>query len=479
MNLKKQHSLIYTAYIPLGLFLLNLILKIIYLNYGSLSGDEPFTVFHAQMDFNRFSEILVHENNPPLYFILLHYWIKLFGISTFSVRFIPYIFSCLTVLFIYKLGKKHFNFRITILTSLIFTFSNFHIYFSHETRVYSLFALLTVMSMHYFLSLIKDTSSKKFLILIILTNVTLIYSHFFGFFVLAIQGLAVLFIADFRKKLFKKYVLISLATLVLYIPYIRIIIIRFSESKNGTWVNKPNWEDLYNLLWKFSNLPINTVLFIVILVSGLAVLIFKKAKTNSAYAKVIAIWFIFPYLFIYVVSQWIPMFVDRYLIFISIGFYFLIAIALNFLIPSKKLFYATSILIVGLMIFTSIPSSGRSKDFESMVNFVSKNKTENTVVYLCPSWINYGFAYYYNINFFKNYAKTNEFLNQENVFMPYNESEVEDSQLTDNITVIYIQGESELIDPDNLIYKKLEQKFSNITLNQEFEHYKISFFTNQ
>lgn len=483
MNLKKQNPLIYTVYIPLGILLLNLILKIIYLSYGSLSGDEPFTVFHAQMDFNKFSEILIHENNPPPFFILLHYWIKLFGISTFSVRFLPYIFSSLTAFFIYKIGQKHFNFRIAILTSLIFTFSNFHIYFSHETRVYSLFALLTVMSMHYFLSLIKDTSSKKLLTLLIITNALLIYSHFFGFFVLAIQGLSVLFITDFRKKLFKKYFFISLATLILYIPYIRIILFRFTESTKGTWVEKPNWEELYNLLWKFSNLPVNTVLFIVILVSGIVVYILKKEKiksiVNSEFVKVIAIWFLFPYLFIFLASQWIPMFVDRYLIFISIGFYFLIAIALNYLFTTKKLFYPISILIIGLMIFTSKPTSGRGKHFENMIDLVIKNKTENSIVYLCPGWINYGFAYYYNVNYFKNYAKTNALLNTENIFMPYNDSEINGSQLTDSVNVIYVQGWSELIDPENLIYKKLKENFSDVKLNQEYEHYKISFFSNQ
>ena len=141
---------------PAGLIILNLILKIWFIDSRDIAMDEPFTIFHAQSDFSTLFETLKNENNPPLFFILLHFWIKLFGISAFSVRILPLIFSGFTACMIYLTGKNFFTFRVGMLASLIFSFSNYHLLFAHEARVYSLFGLLTTVSMFLFFTMIRN-----------------------------------------------------------------------------------------------------------------------------------------------------------------------------------------------------------------------------------------------------------------------------------------------------------------------------------
>ncbi|HZX62210.1 MAG TPA: glycosyltransferase family 39 protein, partial [Bacteroidales bacterium] len=160
--------------IPIGLILLNFILKIFFLGSRDIAMDEPFTIFYSQVGFPALFEMLKTENNPPLFFLLLHFWIKVFSISAFSVRFLPFLFSTLTAPVIYLTGKRFFSVQSGILASLIFTFSNYHLAFSHEARVYPLFALLTCLSMYFFLSLIQNPERKPPLYLLILANVLLI-----------------------------------------------------------------------------------------------------------------------------------------------------------------------------------------------------------------------------------------------------------------------------------------------------------------
>ena len=447
-------------------------MKIVYLDFGCISGDEPFTIFYAQQDLTDLLSMFKNENNPPLHFVLLHFWIKLFGLSPFSTRFLSLLFSSATVLFIYKLAKKSFNIRVAIIASMLFTFSNYHIFFAHETRVYPLFALLTTVSMYAFLSLIKDKKNKKYFFLLAISNVLLIYSHFFGFFVFVIQGLSILSINYLRTNFLKEYSLVILITILFYIPYLNIFFTRFSSSTGGSWVSPPSFESLYNNLWAFSNEPVNTVVFLLTLVTALAFVFFKKTRTvdyNPSHSKVVLIWFLFPYLFIFSISYLIPMFLDRYLVFISIGYYLTLAIAIDYISSSKWVFYPLSIIITGMMIFTCDIKSGPDKPLKEMVNLIKQSKDANTAVYLCPSWINLGFAYHYNIEYFKDYKQLNTKLNSDNVFSIYNEKGINDSILTQKSNIIYLDSWSELVDPEGLIKKKFSKDFQVIRTDKSFD----------
>lgn len=181
---------------------LNLLVKGLFITSNSIAGDEPFSIYHAQMDVPSIIQQLTSGNNPPLYEIMLHFWIELFGISALAARLPSLIFSTLTVLFIYKLGRSFFYRRVAVTAALLFVFSDYHVLFAHEARAYALLGLLSVVSMYYYLKIVVHENFRfTFIISFVVASVILIYTHYFGLFVLWVQFVFLLF----RKDLLYKY----------------------------------------------------------------------------------------------------------------------------------------------------------------------------------------------------------------------------------------------------------------------------------
>src|ERR1700758_4354644 len=188
--LAKAHIYKTVPYFPILLFLLNLGLKLWHLTTAAIGHDEPFSIYYAQSSLSALFEELEKGNNPPLFEVILHFWIKLFGISPFSVRMLPTLFACLCPVVLYYFAKRNFYLRVGIFSSLLLTFSDLLLYYSHDCRVYSLFVLLTLLSFYYYLEIICSNRTTLFKqILFVVFSTLLIYAHYFGFFALIIQGI--------------------------------------------------------------------------------------------------------------------------------------------------------------------------------------------------------------------------------------------------------------------------------------------------
>ncbi|WP_430404989.1 glycosyltransferase family 39 protein [Fluviicola sp.] len=395
----------YTAFIiPLLFLILNLVLKGLFLGSNSLGGDEPFSVYHSQQSLSNLFAIFQNENNPPLHFILLHYWIKFFGISELSVRLPSLIFSALTAIFVYKIGLRFFNLRVAIYASILFLFSNYQFTFAHEARAYALMGLLTAVSMYYYMEIIisKNRSNWK-LCWFLLANTLLIYTHFFGFFVLFIQFFFILVQRDLLREYYKFLMLFVGVLLLTYSPYLWITLLRFTHStQGGTWLTPPSGiSEFYEMLRVFSNAPVTAVFTIAALVIGLVLLIIKhKQNPNRLATRLIICWFYIPFVFMFVISFWIPMFLDRYLMFISIGFCIVVALSVDFIIQKPKFQYIIPSFICLLFIASVKPNKSNKREVRETVALVKSLENDSTLVLVAPVHFSLNFIYYYDRSLF-------------------------------------------------------------------------------
>ena len=478
MSIKRKHK---QTIIAIILALINFWVKGFFLSSNSLAGDEPFSVYHAQMDIPSIIRLLSEGNNPPLYEILLHFWINIFGISEFSVRFPSLIFSSLTVFYIYQLGIKYLNQRIALYSSIIFIFSNFHILFAHEARVYSLLGLLSVASMYYFMGIIQycnegidkdkklNATVRKKIIILVIINTLIIYSHYFGFFILITQFIYFVSNKSLMSKCWKQLCLILLILGLLYLPNIFVFFNRFIESStSGTWVNPPNGIDgLYNMIRKFSNAPVVAVYIIIIFVISLVKLtINKKREKKNIYNRLLIFWFVFIFFFMFSISYKVPMFLDRYLMPAAVAFVFVIAISSDYIVKNTKYRYLIPTITILIFLITVKPNITNKRNVKETVAKIKEIKTENTIVYFCPSWFEMNFTYYFDIACFENYS-TNDLkkniykcLNNDNIYLIDNSNQIDTLFLENFDKVIYLDAGADFSFPKNGILKKLESKYT-------------------
>lgn len=83
--------------------------RIYHLGTQSLWLDEAFSVSVSKMGLLQLIQATAADTNPPFYYIVLHYWMSVFGDSEFAVRLLSALFGLLAIPLIYLVGRQLFD----------------------------------------------------------------------------------------------------------------------------------------------------------------------------------------------------------------------------------------------------------------------------------------------------------------------------------------------------------------------------------
>lgn len=443
-------------WIGLGIFLLNFVLKLWYITTPEIGTDETFTIFNAYADLDTFFEILPYENNPPLFTLILKGWVTVFGIEPFSVRFLPTLFSALSAVVLFQLARRFFNTDIAWIATGIFTFASTHYFFAHETRPYALFVLLTLLSMYAYLRLLID-DSKKHRYWLALFNVLLIYNHFFGFLVIFIQALVFALDKSARTRHWKSVVISWGITALLFTPYLPMLFHRFVSSSGGTWLAPPDATGLYTELWRFSNQPVNTVIFIALLVVAAVFFLVRKPQMPTLPTRLVLVWFLLCYFGMFALSFKLPIFLDRYLVFLSPAFYLLVALSVHSIIRNKLAQRIVGAALVLMMAFTANYAAGNlKKQGDLLSHLITPEEKAEKIVVVSPDSYHWPIAYYHNREIFKDAKHMRQRLEDEGFRIMERMTPELEAELRTKKEVIFVDAWAELVDPEETIHHFLE-----------------------
>ena len=376
---------------------------------ADIGGDECFSLFYALQSPDDIVRVLACGDNPPLWELLLHYWVALFGISVMSLRILSLIFSVLTVVPLYLAGERHVGRGAGVVASLMYGFSTFSIFLSHDGRVYSLVAMLAAWSLYLFLSLATDEENRRSRwVWLTVVDLLLLYSHYMAGWVPVVQCLLVFLVPILRKRLWRGCLVLIGSLVAGYLPMMPVLYLRILDSGvHGTWVLRSTGIDgLYDMLRCFTNAPVVTVLSLALVLAAavrLVVLLCRRQYVVGATTLLTVIWAV-PMLVSFVVSFFLGCFFNRYFYFL-LPTYYLALVAYLYALLQKPLWLRgvlAAALVTMLALTVCIDSTklrygGWKGDTRAVATKLCVLVQEaDCEVILAPSWIDKQLVYYFD-----------------------------------------------------------------------------------
>jgi mannosyltransferase len=408
----RQVVLLLLLILALGSFL-----RIYDLGAESIWLDEAWSIQESAMSIQGIAQ---NSNQPPLYFLILNFWINLFGTSEVALRSLSAIFGIISILFIYQVGSTLFNRRVGLISGLLSAISYYHIYYSQEARGYSLLLLLSLLSYLFFIEILQE-DGKWHYPGYFLANLLLGYTHIYGLFIIASQILYFLLFWNKYRAQRVKFITTVAVTIVTLLPLVPLMWGRVvSIAQRGFWIPAPNFGTIWDTLATFAGSgggrEVILLTFVLLAIIGFFSIKMVESKWRwkeplqslSSLGRsiklesieqelLLIIWLSFPIIIPFIISQFMtPIYLTRYMIGASPAFYLLVAKGMGNL-NRKWLFYPVLIFIILLSSFglQSYYKNDVKEQWREVANLVELNSMRNDVIIVCAFYYRLPFDYYY------------------------------------------------------------------------------------
>ena len=368
--------------------------------------DEAYSLYVAEQP--SFTDLInnmsTYEDNPPLYYISLHYWIRLFGNSEMAVRALSLFLGLGSIILLYMLASILFDRKTGIISAFFMAFSLIQTVYSQEARAYMLLVFLTLLSTFLFVRLLKKRTWFNQSSYILFTAL-LLYTHYLSFFIIFFQN--IIFFLFYPKKEFGKWIMGQFLILLLYVPWLPFFYNQFSSIHNSLkirFISKLGMPYFIGNLGVFL-FVIPLLLFFIIgiwlYVAGFnkKIIPFMKWIRISDYLLVFFIGVFIVLYFLFIPKLITPIFFTRYPIFLFFLFYIALSRIL-LILKNKKAALILFLLFIFLNIFAlySYNSSFDKKEPWSKANSIISASDENSVILFFWEASQLPFDYYYNGN---------------------------------------------------------------------------------
>lgn len=296
--------------------------------------DEAFTVMLAKQNFSDIVAFTTRDFNPPLYYFIVHIWMRLFGSSEIAVRSLSLLFYLGTVLVVFLFMERVFRFspKKSYFYTFAFLFNPLLLYNAFEARMYAMLAFFATLSWYF----LKRGKPRLYIVATVLG----LYTHYFMILVLLSQ---IFYIASShllkKKAKLRDYREIGVSFLY-FVPWLIFLFLSHRLGQEQFWILQPQFDTYthmpsllytgYEFDFEFFQrflLPF-TIFLNIIPLYGLFQLRHQREKYRDIFLFLTS-WTFIPVFITFGLSLTKPLFLPRYLIASSVGFSILLIYILD------------------------------------------------------------------------------------------------------------------------------------------------------
>ncbi|HLH74447.1 MAG TPA: glycosyltransferase family 39 protein [Chloroflexota bacterium] len=318
----------------------------------SLWFDEALSAIFAAQPVRQLLPTLVYQDlHPPLYYLLLHFWMRLVGNSEFAIRYLSLLCGLPAVPATYIFGRALFHSTvgreseasgpkspissraaivIGLIGAFLLAFSPFMVYYSQEARMYALLATMSLFSSHALWKLLTSRQPRWWWAYVIFTT-AMLYSQYFGGLVVVFQCLVVFSLLLRGNPVARKAIGAMVLVGLLYVPWLPFAYLQIERMIKVPDFWKGELSFTYVLghifgafaLGQFAalgNLVAAAVVIGCLLGIGILLMVRQALRHGQGEFYLLA-YLLLPFLGLYALLVQNPKFTERYLIMIVPAFY--------------------------------------------------------------------------------------------------------------------------------------------------------------
>nr|WP_064679509.1 glycosyltransferase family 39 protein [Pseudomonas silesiensis] len=299
--------------------------------------DEAFSLLLARETPWEIWPITARDVHPPLYYVLLHYWMLLVGDDVLSARSLSVLADVGTLLLSIKLMSLVATRRATWIAALLLALLPISIRYSQEVRMYTMVSFWLMGATVALVCWVKAPDKKRFATLYVLLMTAAFYTHYFAALCVLVHWLFWFRVRHVRAAVLpvRAWVLANSAIVVLFLPWMSHFIRQLQRRDGLDWIPPLTWQTVLNTVWPFTvmndSVPVTSwwrvVPTLLILVCAATLLV--KDPKERGYNILLVGYFFVPVLIVYILSLWVPIFSARYLTFAAVGLPLIVAVALD------------------------------------------------------------------------------------------------------------------------------------------------------
>lgn len=190
--------------------------------------DEGISVGIASHPLAHIPSLLGQDGSPPLYYLVLHVWMSLFGRSEIATHELSLIFATLCIPAAYWAGSSLFDRGTGLICALLAAGTPYLNAYAQETRMYALLALLALITSAAFVHAFVRRN-RRYIAVFVISMAACLYTHNWALF-LALMAAAAFLVCvndaspEDRPGLWRDGIIALIGVAILYAPWVPTLI---------------------------------------------------------------------------------------------------------------------------------------------------------------------------------------------------------------------------------------------------------------